>query len=84
MLLVFAAAMLSSAAPGVELASAAPTLKPEKEKKICRLVDGRTGSRMRIRVCRTNAEWLSAIPGDDEGELNTLNREARTPTPKPM
>lgn len=38
-------------------AAPAPAAKSAKEKKVCKLEDGETTSRMRRRVCRTVKEW---------------------------
>jgi hypothetical protein len=60
---LFVAALLVSAqatvdpqsAPAAEAASAASA--PKKEKKICKVDDASSGSRMAKRICLTQEEW---------------------------
>ena len=46
--------------------------KPEKEKKICRLDTNQTGSRMRKKLCLTQAEWDLKAQGKSAGDLKTI------------
>lgn len=56
-LLVVGLLISGSTAAGQDAGVTAPPAKPVKEKKVCRLEDGETTSRMRRRVCRTVKEW---------------------------
>jgi hypothetical protein len=46
--------------------------KPEKEKKICRENVGATGSRMRKKICLTQAEWDQRDQGKSVADLKTI------------
>ena len=73
MRLILLVSLLASSAPALaqETPAAAPTAKPQEEKKICRMVDA-TGSILGgKRVCRTKAEWAEI------SERARLQRESR-------
>ncbi|GAA0662453.1 hypothetical protein FHT00_003341 [Sphingomonas insulae] len=52
-LILAAAAVITIAIPGV---APAQDTKPEKQKQVCRQTNP-TGSRFKVRVCHTEAEW---------------------------
>ena len=57
-----------AAAPAVE---AAPS-KPKAEKKICKIDELDTGSRMKKRICLTQVEWEKRNAGRSAGDLKTI------------
>ena len=46
--------------------------KPQKAKKICREDLSLTGSRMRKKVCLSEAEWAKRDQGRSAGDLRTI------------
>ena len=59
---------LLTAALAAQAAPAAAPAAPVKPKKVCREVEGRTGTHMRSRtICKTEAEWRI----EDEARLPT-------------
>ena len=78
--LVFAAALMAAAPPAGEAAAATPA-KAEKAKKtdiVCKK-EPVLGSRMKQRVCMTQADWdQRAIDGKDDTEAAQRNQPMRT------
>ncbi|HEX5258623.1 MAG TPA: hypothetical protein VFW35_07570 [Sphingomicrobium sp.] len=77
--LLFAA--LLSANPTVQAAPPAPTApalaaKPQKEKLICKVEDGDTGSHMVKRTCLTQQQWDDRIQGRSVDEFNSTAQPA--------
>ena len=66
-------ALLILSAPALAASQDAPApqpseSKPAKEKKICKLDEAGSTSRMRKRVCRTATEWEEAKSQGSSGE----------------
>jgi hypothetical protein len=70
---ILAAALITTALPGAALAKEA---KPAKEKQICRQTNA-TGSRFRVSICHTEAEWAQI----DEATKNTADANGRVGQP---
>ena len=54
----------TAAQPAPETAPAAPAAAPVKVKKICKNLDGDTGTHFSRRVCKTQDEWTSFDRGE--------------------
>ncbi len=63
-------ALMLVADPAATAAAEAP--KPEKAKKICRDNLETTGSRMKKKICLTEAEWAKRDAGKGAGDLKTI------------
>ena len=77
--LLFAA--LLSANPTVQPAPPAPAApalaaKPPKEKLICKVEDGDTGSHMMKRTCLTQQQWNDRVQGRSVDEFNSTAQPA--------
>ena len=77
MSIVLAAALLMSADPTAaqqpEAAAAAPAPTPKvAEKKICRVDDSDTSSRLRKRVCLTQTDWDRQQRGVSVNDLKNI------------
>ena len=71
--LMFALMLVADpAATTAETAAAAEVQKPEKAKKVCREDMRTTGSRMKKKVCLTEAEWAKRDAGKSTGDLKTI------------
>jgi len=78
--LLVPAALMAQATPATET-QAAPAQTEEsadeapkkKEKRVCRRIQ-KTGSRMDVRVCKTESEWNAIDEGSMGGELSTRTR----------
>jgi len=77
-MLFLAAALLAvsdpatEAGPPIEPTQPAPAAKPVKEKKICRVDQNESSSRLRKRVCLTAAEWELHDRGVTANELKDI------------
>ena len=45
---------------------------PAKDKKICKVDPGHTGSRMKKKLCLTETEWAQMKSGKSAGDLKTI------------
>ena len=71
--LMFALMVVSDpAATPAESPVAAEAQKPEKAKKICREDPKITGSRMKKKICLTEAEWDKRNQGKSVGDLKVI------------
>lgn len=68
-LLLFAA--LLSANPTPQAAPPAPAAKPQKEKLICKVEEGDTGSHMMKRTCLTEQQWNDRVQGRSLDEFKS-------------
>lgn len=59
----------AASAPAASAQQAEPA---KKEKKICRVDEGNTGSRMRKKLCLTETEWEMKAQGKDAADLKTI------------
>jgi len=59
-------------------APAAPAVaaKPQKEKLICKVEDGDTGSHMMKRTCLTEQQWNDRVQGRSVDEFNSTAQPA--------
>jgi hypothetical protein len=77
--LLFFAAFLS-ASPAVQAppppATPAVVAKPQKEKLICKVEDGDTGSHMVKRTCLTQQQWNDRVQGRSLDEFNSTVQPA--------
>ena len=73
-ILFLAATMMAQAPAAVQPAAptTAPVAAPVKEKKICRVDDNESSSRLRKRVCMTATEWEHQDSGKSVGDLKTM------------
>jgi len=69
--LLAVAPQAEAAVPDSQPAATAPAQAPAKEKKVCRTDEATTGSIMRRRTCRTQAEW------DARDKANRLQMDTR-------
>lgn len=72
---ILLAVMMMAQAPAAQPAAprpAAPAAEPVKEKKICRVDQNESSSRLRKRVCMTQAEWDQKAAGYTASDLKTL------------
>ena len=54
---------------------AAAVQKLKKERKICRVPEVQTGTRMRQRVCKTESEWAKRDEGHSADDLKTMGSQ---------
>ena len=73
------AALLLAADPSATTATATPvpaqTAKPVKEKKICKVDENESSSRLRKRVCLTQTEWERKESGKTAGDLKNIGAQ---------
>jgi len=80
-MLFLAAALLAVSDPAGATAAPAPpaqpvqTAKPVKERKICRIDENESSSRLRKRVCLTQTEWEQKEAGKSVGDLKTIGAQ---------
>jgi hypothetical protein len=79
-MLFLAAALLTTADPAAAatpVGAAAPVqaAKPTKEKKICKVDENESSSRLRKRVCLTQTEWERKEAGKSAGDLKTIGAQ---------
>jgi hypothetical protein len=75
MSIFFAAALMMAQAPAVQPAIAQPSVPAaatEKEKKICRVDENESSSRLRKRVCLTQTEWERKDSGVSANDLKNI------------
>ena len=71
--LMFALMLVAEpAAATTEAPKVAEIQKPEKAKKVCRDDLETTGSRMKKKICLTEAEWAKRDAGKSVGDLKTI------------
>jgi predicted transglutaminase-like cysteine proteinase len=73
------AALLLVADPSASAANTATapadTAKPVKEKKICKVDENESSSRLRKRVCLTQTEWERKEAGKTAGDLKNIGAQ---------
>jgi hypothetical protein len=78
-MLLLAAALLTAADPAAATPASAPApvqaAKPVKEKKICKVDENESSSRLRKRVCLTQTEWERKEAGKSAGDLKTIGAQ---------
>lgn len=71
--LMFALMLVADpAATSVDASAATEDQKPVKAKKICRDDMSTTGTRMKKKICLTEAEWAKRDQGRSVGDLKTI------------
>ena len=71
--LMFALMLVADpAATATDTAGATEVQKPEKAKKVCRPDMSTTGSRMKKKICLTEAEWAKRDAGRSTSDLKTI------------
>lgn len=70
---LFALLLIADSSASTEVTQPAEaTASVEKEKKICKVDPNRTGSRMRKKLCLTEAEWDLKAQGKSAADLKTI------------
>jgi uncharacterized protein (DUF2147 family) len=75
MSILFVASMMMAQAPAAQAMPVQPTTQAapvEKEKKICKVDENESSSRLRKRVCMTATEWDRAETGKDVTDLKSM------------
>ena len=75
MSMLFVAALMMAHAPAAQAAPAqdAPQAAPaQKEKKICKVDENESSSRLRKRVCLTQTEWDQKEAGKSDNDLKGM------------
>lgn len=69
---LFALLLIADNSPPSEATQPAEAAQTVKEKKICKADPSYTGSRMRKKLCLTEAEWDAKARGKSAADLKTI------------